>query len=98
MDKKRVVLKKVGYIIGVTLINHEVIEMLIYQDNPIQLYDKKDGIMYELRLLHKDNVPYLDLTTVFLDEKGEIDLTDCIYGVPLKDLTIEKYETYDFNQ
>lgn len=72
--------------------------MLVYQDQPIQLYDKKAGVMYELRVLHKDNVPYLDLTTVLLDENGEIDLTDCVYGVPLEDLTIEKYETYDFNQ
>ena len=72
--------------------------MLVYQDQPIQLYDKKAGYMYELRVLHKDNVPYLDLTPVLLDENGEIDLTDCVYGVPLEDLTIEKYETYDFNQ
>lgn len=72
--------------------------MFNYQDKPIQLYDKKAGTMYELRVLLKDNVPYLDLTTVCLDENGEIDLTDCVYGVPLKDLTIEKYETHDFNQ
>ena len=72
--------------------------MLIYQDKSIQLYDQPAGTMYELRVLHKDNVPYLDLTTVCLDENGEIDLTDCVYGVPLKDLTIEKYETHDFNQ
>ena len=72
--------------------------MFNYQDKPIQLYDKKAGTMYELRVLLKDNVQYLDLTTVCLDENGEIELTDCVYGVPLKDLTIEKYETHDFNQ
>ena len=72
--------------------------MLAYQDKPIQLFDKKDGVMYELRVLHKDGEPYIDLTTVLLDENGDIDLTDCIYGIPIKKLTVEKYETYDFNQ
>ena len=59
--------------------------MLVYQDKPIQLFDKKDGVMYELRVLHKDGEPY-------------IDLTNCIYGIPIKKLTVEEYETYDFNQ
>ena len=55
--------------------------------------------MYEVRVLLKDGEPYIDLTTVYLDENDEIDLTACIYGLPLKELTAtEKYETHDFNQ
>jgi hypothetical protein len=72
--------------------------MLVYQDKPIQLFDKKDGVMYELRVLHKDGEPYIDLTTVLLDQDGEVDLTDCIYGIPIKKLVVEEFETYDFNQ
>ena len=72
--------------------------MLVYQDQPVKLFDKKDGVMYELRVLHKDGEPYIDLTEVLLDENGEIDLTGSIYGIPIKELTVEKYETYDFNQ
>jgi hypothetical protein len=72
--------------------------MLVYQDQPVKLFDKKDGVMYELRVLHKDGEPYIDLTEVLLDEDGEIDLTGSIYGIPIKELTVEKYETYDFNQ
>ena len=71
--------------------------MLAYQDKPIQLFDKKDGVMYELRVLHKDGEPYIDLTTVLLDEDGDIDLTNCIYDIPIKKLTVEEYETFDFN-
>jgi hypothetical protein len=72
--------------------------MLVYYGAPIQLFDKKDGYMYELRVLMKDGEPYVDLTTVLLDEHGEIDHTDCIYGLPLKEMTVEQYETTDFNQ
>ena len=72
--------------------------MLVYQDKPVQLFDKKDGVMYELRVLHKDGEPYIDLTTVLLDQDGEVDLTDCIYGIPIKKLVVEEFETYDFNQ
>lgn len=72
--------------------------MLVYQDEPVKLFDKKDGVMYELRVLHKDGEPYIDLTEVLLDENGDIDLTGSIYGIPIKELTVEKYETYDFNQ
>ena len=54
--------------------------------------------MYELRVLLKHGEPYIDLTTVLLDEHGDIDLTDCVYGVPLKELVVERYETYEFNQ
>ena len=72
--------------------------MLIYQDQPIKLFDKADGVMYELRVLHKDGEPYLDITEVLLDEDGKVDLTSCIYGVPLKEVCVEEYETYDFNQ
>ncbi len=73
--------------------------MLVYYGSPLQLFDKKDGLMYEVRVLLKDGEPYIDLTTVYLDENDEIDLTACIYGLPLKELTAtEKYETHDFNQ
>jgi len=72
--------------------------MLVYQGQPVQLFDKADGVMYELRVLHKDGEPYIDLTTVLLDENGDIDLTDCVYGIPIKKLTVEEYETYDLNQ
>jgi hypothetical protein len=73
--------------------------MLVYQDKPVQLFDKKDGRMYEVRVLLKDGEPYIDLTTVLLDQDGEIDLTECIYGLPLKELTAtDRYETYEFNQ
>ncbi len=73
--------------------------MLVYHDKPIQLFDKKDGLMYEVRVLLKDGEPYIDLTTVLLDQDGEIDLTNCIYGLPLKELTAtDQYETYEFNQ
>jgi hypothetical protein len=72
--------------------------MLVYQDKPVQLFDKKDGVMYELRVLHKDGEPYIDLTTVLLDQDGEVDLTDCIYGIPIKKLVVEEFETYDFNE
>ena len=72
--------------------------MLVYQDKPVKLFDKADGVMYELRVLHKDGEPYIDLTTVLLDENGDIDLTDCTYGIPIKKLIVEEYETYDFNQ
>jgi hypothetical protein len=72
--------------------------MLVYQDKPVKLFDKADWVMYELRVLLKDGEPYIDLTTVLLDENGDIDLTDCIYGIPVKELAVAKYETYDFNQ
>jgi hypothetical protein len=72
--------------------------MLVYYGSPIQLVDKKDGYMYELRVLLKDGEPYVDLTTVLLDENGEPDCTDCIYGLPLKEMAVEQYETTDFNQ
>mgnify|MGYP003648462308 CR=1 FL=1 len=72
--------------------------MLVYQDKPVKLFDKADRVMYELRVLLKDGEPYIDLTTVLLDENGDIDLTDCIYGIPVKELAVAKYETYDFNQ
>ena len=73
--------------------------MLVYQkQTPLKLFDKKDGLMYELRVLLKDGEPYIDLTTVYLDENDEIDLTACIYGLPLKELTAtDRYETHDFN-
>ena len=73
--------------------------MLVYYGQPLQLFDKKDGMMYEVRVLLKDGEPYIDLTTVYLDQCGDIDLTACIYGLPLKELTaIDQYETHDFNQ
>ena len=72
--------------------------MLEYQDKPIQLFDKKDGLMYELRVLLKDGEPYIDLTTVLLDQDGEVDLTECIYGLPIKKLVVEEFETFEFNQ
>ena len=72
--------------------------MLVYHGSPLQLFDKKDGVMYELRVLLKHGEPYIDLTTVLLDEHGDIDLTDSVYGLPLKELAVERYETYEFNQ
>ena len=73
--------------------------MLVYYGAPLQLFDKKDGLMYEVRVLLKDGEPYIDLTTVYLDQCGDIDLPACIYGLPLKELTaIDQYETHDFNQ
>ena len=73
--------------------------MLVYYGAPLQLFDKKDGLMYEVRVLLKDGEPYIDLTTVYLDQCGDIDLTACSYGLPLKELTaIDQYETHDFNQ
>jgi|TARA_R110000787_G_scaffold77687_1_gene170631 hypothetical protein len=73
--------------------------MLVYYGQPLQLFDKKDGMMYEVRVLLKDGEPYIDLTTVYLDQDGEIDLTACIYGLSLKELTgTDRYETSDFNQ
>ena len=73
--------------------------MLVYYGSPLQLFDKKDGVMYELRVLLKHGEPYIDLTTVLLDQDGEIDLTDSIYGLPLKELTAtDRYETHDFNK
>ena len=69
-----------------------------YSGSPLQLFDKKDRLMYEVRVLLKNGEPYIDLTTVYLDQNGEIDLTACIYGLPLKELTAtEQYETHDFN-
>tara|TARA_R100001244_G_scaffold100402_1_gene74955 strand:- start:220 stop:480 length:261 start_codon:yes stop_codon:yes gene_type:complete len=74
---------------------------LVYQDKPIELISKslgQTGLMYQVRVLHKDGEPYLDITEVLLDEDGKVDLTSCIYGVPLKEVCVEEYETYDFNQ
>ena len=53
--------------------------------------------MYELRVLLKHGEPYIDLTTVLLDEHGDIDLTDSVYGLPLKELAVERHETHEFS-
>jgi len=74
---------------------------LVYQDKPIELISKSlgyPGLMYQVRVLHKDGEPYLDITEVVLDEDGKVDYTECTYGVSLIDVCVEENSTYDFNQ
>ena len=68
----------------------------VRRDEPEHLHRGRLGERAAKRQLKKGGLKFLYAN--FASENGEIDLTDCVYGVPLKDLTIEKYETYDFNQ